>query len=62
MAIVDITGIDKLVLLKDLWKNSKVARFFKDENIPPPSFNDVEAKQILEGGRIDYFCGRLTLV
>lgn len=54
---IDIKGIDKVVLLKNLWQNQVVAGFFT--NIPhlAPKFNEAEAqKAVLE--YIDYFCGR----
>ena len=55
---IDISGIDKVNLLKCLWKHSKPAIFFEDFNVLPPDFDENEAQEAVKE-YIDYFCGRL---
>jgi len=54
---VDITGIDKVALLRELWLNSTVASFFYFSNKPAPEFDEVEAAKSVND-YIDYFDGR----
>ena len=56
--MVDITGLDKVELLHELWKGSRSALFFKIRGIPPPEFDAEEAK-IVVTDYIDYFDGRM---
>lgn len=59
--VVDIQGLDKMQLLRALWKNQKPAIYFAMSGKRPPDFDEAEAKQALEGeqgGCIDYLCGR----
>ena len=58
MTTHDISGLDKLQLLKELWTRSPPARFFTANGIPGPAWNQQEALKALED-RIDYFNGRL---
>jgi len=55
---VDISGIDKVELLHQLWDNMKPASFFK--NIPGmvPEFDFESAKSAVSRGYVDYFSGR----
>jgi len=55
---VDISGVDKVVLLRELWNNSKPAAFFTMNGIPPPPFNETNAKFFVDK-YIDYYDGRL---
>lgn len=55
--MTDVSGIDKVVLLKALWENQVVAAFFSMNGIPPPPFDDELAKASVSKP-IDYFCGR----
>lgn len=57
--LVDISGIDKDILLKALWEYSKPASFFSVSHTLPPGFELVKAKQELHYGYADYICGRL---
>ena len=59
---VDISGLDKVALLKVLWENSKPAAFFSsfdalNANCNPPPFNEQNAKVAVTKD-IDYFEGR----
>jgi hypothetical protein len=54
---IDIKGIDKVILFKNLWQNQVVAGFFTNMPYLAPKFNEAEAQEaVLE--YIDYFCGR----
>jgi len=55
---IDITGIDKVELLKLLWNNSKPAVFYAFSGTPAPLFNDRLANESING-YIHYFQGRL---
>lgn len=62
---IDISGLDKVELLKELWDESSNApyftnpmTFFNMERIKPPPFDFVLAKTTVTTGYIDYFCGR----
>ena len=52
---IDITGIDKVALLKELHKMQKIAGFFFAVT-GPPFDNELAASAVT--GYIDYFCGR----
>ena len=59
---VDISGIDKVALLRALWENSKPAAFFdtfvaRNANCKPPQFNEFAAQTAVHH-YIDYFDGR----
>ena len=54
---VDISGIDKVELLKALWKGMKPASFYMRTGVPPPSFDEKTAKEAVKK-YIDYFQGR----
>lgn len=56
---VDISGLDKLTVLKAMWKNSKPALFFNLTKITPPALNEEEARRSLKNGYVDYLCGRV---
>lgn len=56
--MIDIKGLDKVELLRQLWNAQKVASFFED--VPThlaPKFNEELAKRMVKSD-IDYFCGR----
>jgi hypothetical protein len=57
MGSVDISGIDKRVLLKALWLNSEPAPFFDRMNVREPKY--YEPTDDVLGEYIDYWCGRL---
>lgn len=54
---VDISGIDKVQLLRALWEKSSPALFFKSGLIPAPVFDETLALEVAST-KIDYFCGR----
>jgi len=60
--MVDVAGIDKLVLLRALWENQATASFFLASSTPAPVFNTEEARAALARGTIDYLCGRAIKV
>lgn len=54
---VDISGLDKVDVLRALWKNQVPAAFFSLNGLPTPPFDeDLAQKSVLRS--IDYFCGR----
>jgi len=55
---VNISGLDKVQLLRELWNASKVAAFFTMSGIPPPSWNEALAREQI-GSYVDYFQGRV---
>jgi DNA polymerase elongation subunit (family B) len=55
---VSIAGINKLVLLRILWHNQKMAGFFANMPMTAPAFDETKAILDIEKGPIDYFCGR----
>ena len=61
MSEIDITGIDKKQLLKELWKNSKTAGFFTMSGMPAPGCNDAEIDRVFSSQDCyaDYLCGRV---
>ena len=54
--MTSIANLDKVELLHALWLNTKPAAFFGSG--PGPTFDRAKAKDAIERGRIDYFCGR----
>lgn len=63
MPKIDISGISKKILLRELWKNSKSASFFTVNGIPSPPLEEKDIDDRLnemDNGDhyIDYFCGR----
>ena len=54
---VDISGVDKVELLRSLWKNSNPAIYFTMNGINPPHFDEQKAKNAVTK-YIDYFDGR----
>lgn len=54
---IDISGIDKVKLLKGLWENQGVAAFFAMYNRSAPSFDEQGAREAVKS-YIDYFNGR----
>lgn len=65
MTLVDISGIDKRLLLKELWSQSKNASFFGQYGLKCDINEDKIDSYINDNidsyinGYIDYFCGRL---
>ena len=59
MQKIDISGLDKVALLKTFWSMTlgKYDEFFSMDRPPTPGFDDVEAVSVV-GSYIDYFCGR----
>ncbi len=55
---IDISGIDKGILLYFLWKGQVKASFFGSNSVSPPDFNEEQANRVAKNGRIDYYCGR----
>jgi len=53
---MDISGIDKMKLLRALWEHQVVAGYFG--GAAGPSFDETEAKKAVVAEYIDYFCGR----
>jgi hypothetical protein len=54
---MNISGLDKVKLLKGLWENTKPAAYFAQYNQPAPSFDEKLAQEAVKKP-IDYFCGR----
>ncbi len=55
---VDIAGLDKKEVLKQLWLGSKPATFFVMSGIEPPNYDPKEAENAIKRENIDYLCGR----
>lgn len=56
---IDISGIDKVELLKVLWENQKVAPFFTHMPQAAPRWDEALAKkELARCDKIDYFQGR----
>ena len=53
---IDISDIDKVELLRHLWREQAPATFYTDNSLTPP-FDENEARYAIRG-YIDYFCGR----
>ena len=51
---IDISGVDRVLLLRLLWEQSITSRFY----IGPLRFNKDSAVKAIAAGYIDYFCGR----
>ena len=59
LIMTDISGLDKVELLSQLWQNNKPASFFKTTTlVMPPSFDRKRAEAAVTEDYIDYFCGR----
>lgn len=58
MEDINISGIDKGMLLHSLWLGQVPAGFFSANSVLPPDFNEEKASQIAKSGYIDYYCGR----
>jgi hypothetical protein len=56
---IDISGLDRVQLLRHLWEKSKVAGFFGMYGGPTPSFGSERRPEDAVSGYIDYFCGRV---
>ena len=54
---VNITGLDKVKLLRALWDSSKPASFFRIDGVPPPKWDDRTAERDVKT-YIDYHQGR----
>ena len=57
--LVDITGLDKVNLLRLLWKNSVMNGYCLINGYTYPIFDEEKAKNAIEKGYIDKFNGRL---
>lgn len=55
---VNIEGIRKLDLLRNLWDAQKPAAFFTLNGVVPPKWDTETANQALRNGYIDYLLGR----
>jgi hypothetical protein len=53
----DISGLDKVALLRALWLNQKSAAFFAMSPMRPPAFDSAAAAEAVKT-KIDYFQGR----
>ena len=53
---ISIKGLCKITLLRAMWENQRIASFFGGSS--GPSFDEKEAKNVVQKGYIDYFCGR----
>lgn len=58
---VDISGLDKVVLLEALWRRSKPAAFFYISGVSPPEFYSKVARDDGQrcGWSFDYYAGRV---
>ena len=59
---IDITGIDKVELLRELHKRQITAGFYGFTFGIGPAFDDDKAREVVSKGYIDYFCGRAMKV
>lgn len=55
---VDITGLDKKEVLKQLWLGSEPAVVFAMNSSEPPGYSSEEAEKAIKEGYVDYLCGR----
>jgi hypothetical protein len=55
---VNIEKLNKVLLLKALWENSKPASFFSFSGVAPPQFDQTSANDAVNS-YIDYFQGRM---
>jgi hypothetical protein len=53
----DISGVDKMVLLKKMWENATPARFFSDTLSQAPAWDHDVAAEAIQG-YVDYLLGR----
>lgn len=58
MEEINIEGINKVNLLREMWKHQRVASFFGGAGINPPTFDETNANNVITKGYIDYFQGR----
>ena len=60
MSEIEISGVDKVLLLQELWNRQIVASFYNNmfTSWMTPKFDEFEAHKAINGGYIDYFCGR----
>lgn len=56
--MLNIQGVDKFELLKQLWLQRQPAVFFRVNQRTPPEWDDEKAREALARGYIDYFQGR----
>jgi hypothetical protein len=58
---VDISGLDKMQVLKALWEESKTASFFAMMPKMAPPFSESEAQNVMNSKRpyFDYLSGRV---
>lgn len=59
MTTVDCTGIDKVLLLQELWRNSIIAAFFTLNLVPAPLEPAYSEFEEAANGYIDYLAGRV---
>lgn len=56
---VNISGVNRLALLKALWEQQPPALFYDmNTKVPIPKWDEKAATEALKHGYIDYFCGR----
>lgn len=55
--MIDISGLDKVELLRKLWENQIVSQYYSDTGRSAPEFDIDEARSAVQDD-IDYFCGR----
>jgi hypothetical protein len=53
-----IGNYSKIEILKALWTRAKIASFYPNNGINPPTWNDDIASAALDNGYIDYLLGR----
>jgi hypothetical protein len=58
MTDIDIKGINKNDLLKELWNNSNIAGFYNQHSIPFPEYDVIKAEEAVKN-YINYFQGRV---
>lgn len=56
--MVDISGLDRVVLLRALWDNQARATYFHAYGQQAPEFDEAEARVAVSRGQLDYFAGR----
>jgi len=60
MSSIDISGLDKVELLRRLYERSQPAAFFRMSGMSPPSFGtDEPAPHVAVTKYIDYYSGRV---
>ena len=60
--LIDISGLNRVEVLRTLWENSFTTFSFYGNSITPPSFNEREAEKYTGDCYVDYLCGRLIKV